>query len=53
MQVNSCTVFRDNELFGTYKESDFGGGYEFMTYGDYDQRVSKCREVLVNLGKMT
>lgn len=49
LQVNSALVFEDNELFGTYAEES--KSYNYITYGEYDQRVSKCRSLLKESGK--
>lgn len=51
MQVNGCLAFNENDLFGTYKETDDGGTFEWMTYNEYGKNVDKCREVLKNIGK--
>jgi len=48
MQVNSCKLFSQNELFGTYDEES--KNFRFMTYDDYDQKVSQCRTLLKELG---
>jgi hypothetical protein len=48
MQVRSCQVFADRELFGTYsKESK---KFEWMTYQEFDDQVNKCRAVLKDIG---
>ena len=49
LQVNSALVFKDNELFGTYAEES--KSYNYITYDEYDQRVSKCRSLLKESGK--
>jgi hypothetical protein len=49
MQVNSCRVFKDNELFGTYDQE--AKGFKFMTYDEYNQKVNQCRTLLKDLGK--
>jgi hypothetical protein len=49
MQVRSCQVFAQRELFGTYsKESK---KFEWMTYQEYDNAINQCRAVLKDLGK--
>ncbi len=49
LQVNSALVFKDNELFGTYAEES--KSYNYITYDEYNQRVSKCRSLLKESGK--
>jgi hypothetical protein len=49
MQVNSCKVFSQNELFGTYIEES--ESFQFMTYDEYSQEVDRCRVLLKDLGK--
>jgi hypothetical protein len=49
MQVNSCQVFAQNELFGTY--DDASKKFQYMTYDDYAQKVNQCRSLLKDLGK--
>lgn len=46
MQVRSCKVYADNDLFGTYN----GTKFEWMTYQEYADNVDKCRAVLHDLG---
>jgi hypothetical protein len=46
MQVRSCRVYADNDLFGTYN----GKAFEWMTYQEYANNVDKCRAVLHDLG---
>lgn len=48
MQVNSCQVYADNELFGTYAQES--AQFEYMTYKEYDDKVTACRKVLQDLG---
>ena len=48
MQVNSCKVFTENELFGTYDEPS--NSFLFMTYDEYNQKVNQCRALLKDLG---
>ena len=48
MQVNSCKVFTQNELFGTYDEPS--NSFLFMTYDEYNQKVNQCRALLKDLG---
>ena len=48
MQSNSCQVFSDNELFGTYNPET--ESFEYMTYQEYDDNVVSCRRVLQDLG---
>lgn len=49
MQVNSCQVFAQNELFGTYDEDS--KNFLFMKYNEYDQKVNQCRSLLKDLGR--
>jgi hypothetical protein len=49
MQVNSCHVFQQNELFGTYDQES--KGFKYMTYDEYNQKVNQCRSLLKDLGK--
>lgn len=49
MQVRACQVFEPKELFGTYSEES--KQFEFMTYGEYGQRVDRCRAMLKDLGE--
>ena len=55
-------AFKDNPLFGTYKapeveenvvkdQVEAKGTFEWMTYGEYGEMVSRCRTVLKDLGK--
>jgi hypothetical protein len=55
-------AFKDNPLFGTYKapeveenvvkdQKEAQGTFEWMTYGEYGEMVSRCRTVLKDLGK--
>ncbi len=55
-------AFKDNPLFGTYKAPEVEenvvkdqvkakGTFEWMTYGEYGEMVSRCRTVLKDLGK--
>lgn len=48
MQSNSCRVFSDNELFGTFNPET--KQFEYMTYAQYDDNVEACRLVLQDLG---
>lgn len=48
MQVNSCKVYADNDLFGTYDEAS--KSFEYITYQEYANRVDRCRAVLKDLG---
>jgi len=49
MQVRSCKVFEDRQLFGTY--ADASGKFEWMTYGEYADNVDSCRAMLKDLGE--
>ncbi|KAG7374459.1 long-chain-fatty-acid-CoA ligase [Nitzschia inconspicua] len=48
LQETSCTVFADNELFGTY--NDKSGKFEYLSYKEFGQKVDECRAVLKHLG---
>ena len=50
MQVHSCEVYADNDLFGTYQEAS--GAFEYMTYAEYEEKVNTCRAVLKDLGEL-
>ena len=50
LQVRSCALFADNDLFGTYDNSK--DSFEYMTYADYDSKVDACRKVLMDLGTL-
>mmetsp|Transcript_14094 Transcript_14094/g.32634 ORF Transcript_14094/g.32634 Transcript_14094/m.32634 type:complete len:533 (-) Transcript_14094:1075-2673(-) len=52
LQVHSCKAFPNNELFGTFRanKSGEGGNFEWLTYADFDQLVSKTRSLLEDLG---
>mmetsp|Transcript_20561 Transcript_20561/g.31347 ORF Transcript_20561/g.31347 Transcript_20561/m.31347 type:complete len:695 (+) Transcript_20561:106-2190(+) len=54
-------AFKDNPLFGTYKapeveenvvkdKEEAQGTFEWMSYGEYGEMVSRCRTVLKDLG---
>jgi hypothetical protein len=49
MQVRSCQVFKDNELFGTYDGES--KSFKYMTYDEYNTKVNQCRSLLKDLGK--
>lgn len=49
MQVRSCEVYADNELFGSYDEME--NKFKYVTYAEFDSKVDKCRAVLKDLGK--
>ena len=62
MNHYASIAFKDNPLFGTYKAHEVEenvvkdqekaqGEFEWMTYGEYGDMVSKCRTVLKDLGK--
>jgi hypothetical protein len=48
MQYNSCQIYSQNELFGTYDPSS--KGFQFMTYAEYNDKVNQCRALLKDLG---
>ena len=49
MQVRSCRVYAEKELFGTY--SPESKQFEWMTFKEYETAVDQCRAVLKDLGK--
>lgn len=49
IQVNSCEVFENNRLFGTYSEAS--KDFEWMTFGEFGDKVDQCRAVLKDLGE--
>lgn len=51
MQVRSCQVFADRELFGTYSPNS--KQFEWMTYADFADKVNTCRVALKDLGEST
>jgi long-chain acyl-CoA synthetase len=55
-------AFKDNPLFGTYKAEKVEenvvkdpakekGEFEWMTYGDYGEKIARCRTVLKDIGE--
>ena len=48
MQVHSCEVYSKNQLFGTFTESS--QKFEWMTFGEFADKVDQCRTVLKDLG---
>lgn len=48
MQVRSCAVYADNDLFGTYNPAS--EQFEYETFAKYGQLVDQCRAVLKDLG---
>lgn len=48
MQVHSCEVYSKNQLFGTFTEAS--QKFEWMTFGEYADKVDQCRNVLKDLG---
>jgi hypothetical protein len=49
MQVRSCQVFSNRQLFGTY--SDDSKKFEWMTFKEYAEKVDSCRAFLQSVGK--
>jgi hypothetical protein len=49
MQVRSCAVYADNDLFGTYDPQSKQFVYE--SFHDYAHQIDKCRVVLKDLGE--
>ena len=50
MQVRSCQVFSERQLFGTYSEET--ADFEWMTFQDYADKVDTCRALLKDLGTL-
>jgi hypothetical protein len=48
MQVRSCKVYSERELFGTYSEDS--RKFEWMTYAQYAEKVDTCRVFLQSVG---
>lgn len=48
MQVHSCEAYSKNQLFGTFTEAS--QKFEWMTFGEYADKVNQCRTVLNDLG---
>lgn len=62
MNHYATIAFKDNPLFGTYKEPEMKenvvedqvklkGNFEWMTYGEYGEKVARCRTVLKDIGE--
>jgi len=62
MNHYASIAFKDNPLFGTYKAekveenvvtdpSKKKGEFDWMTYGEYGEKVARCRTVLKDIGK--
>ena len=49
MQVRSCAVYAENELFGSYDAS--ANNFKYITYEEFGAQVDKCRAALKDLGK--
>jgi hypothetical protein len=49
MQVRSCQIYAENDLFGTYNEAE--SNFKFITYEEFGTKVDKCRAVLKDLGE--
>ena len=49
MQTRSCSVYAENELFGSY--DDKTNNFKYVTYEEFGGQVDKCRAVLKDLGK--
>lgn len=48
LQKNACKAHNENELFGTFEPES--GEFKWMTYGEFDAKVTQCRAVLQDLG---
>ncbi|KAL3943945.1 MAG: hypothetical protein SGBAC_001979 [Bacillariaceae sp.] len=48
MQVRSCEVYAENELFGSYDATE--NKFKYVTYDEFDRKVDTCRAVLKDLG---
>lgn len=48
MQVRSCEIYAENDLFGTYNaEADC---FKYISYSEFGEKVDRCRAVLKDLG---
>lgn len=61
LQKNACIAYAENPLFGTFvptpafegtKPKGPGGQFEWMSYKEFDENVTKCRSVLKDLGEL-
>ena len=52
LQDHACKAYESNELFGTFTPTHEGelGGFTWMTYGDFAEKVNKTRAVLKDIG---
>lgn len=48
LATNAASVHANNPLFGTHSPSS--NAFEYISYSDFDARVSHCRRVLLQLG---
>ena len=50
LQKSACRRFSSNPLFGTFNPAiqDF----QYLSYGDFDKEVNRCRSVLRSIGKL-
>eukprot|EP00934_Nitzschia_sp_Nitz4_P008121 Nitzschia sp. Nitz4//scaffold22_size323478//278027//280476//NITZ4_000581-RA/size323478-augustus-gene-0.211-mRNA-1//1//CDS//3329543159//8111//frame0 len=48
LQVRTCDVYADNEVFGTYNAKD--DDFEWMTYSEFANKVNNARAVLRDIG---
>ena len=62
MNHYATIAFKDNPLFGTYKAEKVEenvvtdpakekGEFEWMTYGEYGEKIARCRTVLKDIGE--
>lgn len=49
MQVRSCQVYAENDLFGSFDETH--NKFNYITYKEFGNQVDNCRTVLRDLGK--
>jgi hypothetical protein len=49
MQVRSCEIYAENDLFGSYDAKD--DCFKYITYSEFGEKVNRCRAVLKDLGK--
>jgi hypothetical protein len=50
MQVRSCEIYAENDLFGSYDAKD--DCFKYITYSEFGEKVDRCRTVLKDLGKL-
>jgi long-chain acyl-CoA synthetase len=48
MQVRSCQIYAQNDLFGTF--DSMSGSFKYMSYAEFGKKVDTCRAMLKDLG---